>query len=313
MTTYTVIIDSHADEDAWLDARMSMITASDVATVMGLNPFKSALELYLEKLGLKAPFEGNEATEWGQRSEPMIVDGYRDRTGREVSLHGKLLRSKEYPFIGCTLDAEAIIENVTTDSGEHLHFSSKPRIPLELKTTGAHRADDWDEGCPPYYMPQVQTQMLVTGANMASVACLIGGQRMVWADVERDDSIISDIIQACTEFWEAVQNEEPPAPDGSYGSGEALKLMYPEEEEGKVVTLDQDAIQWDEKLRETEASIKELEGVKWQLRQNIQAAMGDAEKAVLPGGLGAWKWTTQERKQYKTKASKTRVLRRVKK
>ena len=47
--------------------RLSGLGASEVPAVLGLDPYRSPLDVYLEKTGVLPPFEGNNFTEWGNR------------------------------------------------------------------------------------------------------------------------------------------------------------------------------------------------------------------------------------------------------
>jgi len=296
------VICSADDRETWLAERQRLVTASDVAAILGLNPWHGALEVYMVKQGLAAETEESEAMEWGSALEPVIAERYAKRTGREVNMCGLLIRSKRYPWLGATLDATTVIAVVP----DH-----RPVSVLEIKTTGASHADDWAEGVPPHIMPQVQTQMIVTGTTMISVACLIGGQRMVWVDVAYDDEMCERIIAATRDFMRRLEEEDPPAPSGTKGDGAALHALYPKEDEGKVIALDQDAVEIDMRLREIAQQLAGLKAEDETLRQKLKAMLGDAVKGVLPGG-GAWQWRVQHKDAYSVAARDTRVLRRVK-
>ena len=265
MEAYQVVCDS-SDRERWLEERNNLVTASDVACLLGVNPYKSALELYLEKTGQREPFAGNETTEWGLLLEPVIIEEYERRTQRIAIRDGKLLRSNAYPFLGCTMDGRW-----------RKQLQDAPWHPLEIKTTGAHRADDWDEGVPEYYLPQVQAQMIVTDTPMASVACLIGGQRMVWCDVERDDEMCVEIISAASDFMHAVETENPPPSSDP----KALAELYGDD--GRVVTLDQEAITLDGELADARELIDRGMKARDECNAQLLTMIGDAHKGVLPG------------------------------
>lgn len=283
------------DRDAWLAARGSMITASDVAAVLGLNPYQSPLALYCEKLGLLPRGEIGEPGKWGLRLERAIREAYTEETGRPAREAQVLLRSAEHPHLGATCDAYTTIR---TDSD-----------PLELKTTGAHRAADWDDGAPAYYMPQIQTQIFVCGADVASAAVLIGGQRFRWFDVERDDAVIRDIIELTADFQRRLALKEPPAPTGDESSMDALRALFPQEHEGKRIELPHAAQLLDERIADLGAQVSVFEEERSRLKQELAAMIGDAEEAYLPNGA-KWTWRTTERKEYTVQAQTRRELRR---
>ena len=68
---------SHAD---WLRYRTMGIGGSDVSVIAGINPYKSAYQLWLEKTGQTEPAESeNEYTHFGTVLEPVIRKEFIER------------------------------------------------------------------------------------------------------------------------------------------------------------------------------------------------------------------------------------------
>jgi putative phage-type endonuclease len=293
------IVCASTDRAAWLEARTTGIGASDMPAILGKNKYLSELELFLIKTG-QVPLddEDSEAAQWGHELEGKIVEVFGRRTSRAVTRASHLLRSTKYPWAMCTLDAWQVVPGYDR------------AVPLEAKLTGAF-GRDWDTGVPDYFMPQVQQQMLVTDAPMASFACLINGTRLVHADVQRDEGMIAEIIEAGERFWRAVTDEKTPAPDGSKSAGWALRHLYAADDGGAV------ALDWTcESLSERHdllcEQLAELEQEKERIRQTIQFAMGTATTGVLPGSAGGWTWKRQKRAGYTVQPTEFRAMRRVK-
>lgn len=293
---FRVAANTH-NRDEWLAARRGIITASDVSAVLGRNPYADPLSVWLEKSGLAPEQEVTEAMEMGLLMEPVIAAAYERKTGRKTKPFQRLCVSEQYPWIGATCDAWTLLGGEDT--------------PVEFKNASAYVADDWAEGCAPHYVPQVQTQMLVMGARRASVAVLIGGNRLAWCDVERDEEMIAEIIDATRDMMRRIQEGDAPPPSGSEASAAALAAMYPRETPGSVVALPGEAADLDAEILEQQAVAKRAEERVAVAKQKLQAMIGEAAKGVLPGG-GAWSWSTQERKEYVVKASTSRAFRRVK-
>lgn len=76
--------------EAWYAARKGKLTASDINTALGENPYKSRLQLVLEKAGMPSEFKGNVATEHGQKYEPVACEKYEKEYGRKVYEYGLL-------------------------------------------------------------------------------------------------------------------------------------------------------------------------------------------------------------------------------
>src|SRR6059058_4244881 len=74
------------DRQQWLEVRRGGIGSSDAAAAVGLNPYKSMLELWLEKTGggSPQPLENEDdasPTYWGTLLEPIVAAHYTRRSG----------------------------------------------------------------------------------------------------------------------------------------------------------------------------------------------------------------------------------------
>ena len=181
----------------WLEERRRGLGGSDIAPIMGLSPWKSAYQLYLEKRGEAEKWLGNDLTAWGLRMEPTIRQWYSDTTGKAVRVPGKILYHSKHPFMLASLDG----------------FTDDPRG-VEIKT--ARSGKDWGEPgtneIPDYYMLQVQHYMAVTGFEVFDVPVSIAGASPVIYEVPSDIELQEMIIECCAAFWQRVQDGNPPEP-----------------------------------------------------------------------------------------------------
>lgn len=257
------------DRDAWLEHRTTGIGASEAAAVIGCNPWSSPMKVYADKLGLEDPEPQSEAAYWGTVIEPLVANRFAEVTGRKVSMDGYLLRSLKHPWAMCTLDAQQ-----ETDEGTGGL--------LEIKCTSLY--ERWDEGVPPYVYAQVQHQFAVTGFHFGSVAVLFRGNSFHWLDVERDQGFIDKLMAAESEFWQRLQNGEPPEPDGSESCRKALSLLYPEDD-GTSITLSGEFAALDEERSRIAAQVEDLRAEQKAIDNRIKAEIGEHTTAVLPSGV----------------------------
>lgn len=289
-----------ADRASWLAQRRQGIGASEAAAILGLSPFKSALEVYLDKAGLVPDSEDNEFLEWGRRLEPIILGAYADKTGRKVTPNAaqKLLALAEHPFVTATLDADVVDDKLGMGV-------------LEAKTTNAFRGDEWAESIPAHYQVQLQHQMLVTGRSWGSAAVLIGGNCFRYADLPRHEAFIQEVLlPALAEFWQRVLDRDPPEPDSSKSAMRALAALYPKDT-GEIIELDGSFIDLDTERQQLLGRIKELQREKDELDARLKGALKDASMGVLPNGV-RFTYRTAARKGYIVEDSECRVLRRMK-
>ncbi|KHK54105.1 endonuclease [Ralstonia sp. A12] len=261
----------------WLEVRRTGIGGSDAAAAVGLNPFKSQTELWLEKVGRAAdlpkpdPNDTSEPVFWGSMLEPIVAAAYTLKTGRRVRKVNAVLRHPEVPFMLANLDREVV-------GVPDVHI-------LECKTAGEFGARHWQDGVPEYVQLQVQHQLAVTGKRAADVAVLLCGQQLAVYRIERDDELIARLIQLEGEFWRYVETDTPPPGDGSESADRALRCLYPRDSGGTVDFSD------DRQLSATFADlvavreqIETLEVAAAKLKQSIQFAMGDASRALFDTG-----------------------------
>ncbi|MGM3411945.1 YqaJ viral recombinase family protein [Ralstonia holmesii] len=261
----------------WLDVRRTGIGGSDAAAAVGLNPYKSQLELWLEKTGRDAELpkpDPNDTTEpiyWGTLLEPIVAAAYTQQTGRRVRKVNAVLRHPTIPFMLANLDREVV-------GVPDVHI-------LECKTAGEFGARHWHDGVPEYVQLQVQHQLAVTGKRAADVAVLLCGQQLAVYRIERDDELIARLILLEAEFWRYVERDVPPPGDGSESADRALRCLYPRDSGGTVDFSD------DRQLSATFADlvavreqIEALEVAAAKLKQTIQYAMGDASRALFDTG-----------------------------
>ncbi|WP_288485221.1 lambda-exonuclease family protein [uncultured Acidovorax sp.] len=272
--------DLHRDQ--WLDVRRSGIGSSDAAAAVGLNPYKSQLELWMEKTGRGAalpqvdPNDESSPMYWGTLLEPIVAAHYTKRTGNRVRKVNAVLQHPKHPWMRANLDREVM--------------GSPDVTILECKTAGLNGARLWKEGVPDYVHLQVMHQLAVTGKQAADVAVLICGQDLQIFRIQRDEEQIQQLIRLEQAFWEYVEKDIQPPADGSDSADLALRCLYPRDT-GEVLDLSQEtemAAAFSDLLavRQKLADVTELES---QLKQRIQQRMGDASRAVFECGEVSWK------------------------
>lgn len=294
-----------ANEDEWLVARRDGIGASDAAVILGVSSFSSPYQLWAEKVELveSADLSDREWIYWGHRFEREIAMGFGERIGRAVDMwpHFHIVRHAELDWMRCTPDAiqGAIEEGDYYGSGL-----------VEIKNVGAHMLAEWQDEPPLLYQVQIQHQMEVTGLTWGTLAAVVGGQRLVWFDVRRNDDFIAAMVNAEAKFWKQVQQQEPPDIDGSKATAETIKKLNPNDS-GESIALPVEAITWAERLDELKAEIKKAEEQRRLIENQIKASIGGNTFGVLADGSG-FSYKTQARKGFTVEPGQSRVLRRIK-
>jgi len=257
----------------WLEVRMTGIGSSDAAAAVGLNPYKSQLELWMEKTGrgeaLPQPDPNDDTSPmyWGTLLEAFVAAHYTKKTERRVRRVNAVLQHSEHPWMLANLDREVI-------GADDVQI-------LECKTAGMNGARLWREGVPEYVQLQVMHQLAVTGKQAADVAVLVCGNDFRVSRIERDEKMIRQLIELEKQFWNYVETDTPPPADGSDSAARALQALY--QDEGTTIDLSYD-LEMANTLHDLLAvriSLAEAEKLEAQLKQKIQQRMGEASKATF--------------------------------
>jgi putative phage-type endonuclease len=266
--------------EQWLAVRNKGIGSSDAAAAVGLNPYKSQLELWLEKTGRMTQEasrdDDNDPMYWGTLLESFVATHYTKKTGNKVRRVNAVLQHPEHPWMLANLDREVL-------------GSSEVQI-LECKTAGMNGAKLWRDGVPEYVQLQVQHQLAVTGKQAADVAVLIAGNDFKTYRIERDEDLIQNLVALEQAFWESVEQDIPPAADGTESSARALQALYPCDS-GESIDLSQDNV-LSEVFSQLVAVRNDLlanEQLEAQLKQQIQERLGESSKAIFTTGEVSWK------------------------
>ena len=268
--------------DEWLTVRRQGIGSSDAAAAVGLNPYKSQLQLWMEKTGRDGalpvvdPNDDQSPMYWGTLLEPIVAAHYTRRSGHRVRRVNAVLQHPEHSWMLANIDREVV-------------GASDVQI-LECKTAGIHGARLWRDGVPEYVQLQVMHQLAVTGKQAADVAVLLGGQELQVFRIERDDTLIAQLVALEQQFWGYVERDQQPPADGSASAELALRCLYPRDSGTTLdfsTDLEMSGVFSD--LLAVREVITTQTALESQLKQRIQQRMGEATRAVFEIGEVSWK------------------------
>jgi putative phage-type endonuclease len=266
-------------KEEWLKSRQVGIGGSEASAIAGLNPWKSAVQVYLEKTEEDLKEIKSLRMELGNRLEGLVAELFTEETGLKVRNVNGILHNEKYPFAIANIDRAIVGEKAF----------------LECKTTNSYASKEWEEGVPQHYEIQCLHYMAITGATHCYIAALIGNEKFVWHKIERDEETIEHLMSIEKEFWESnILKNEIPLPDGSdaysdylkkkyeRANGETTDLMFMSDKETKLSRYD-----------EIVESIKGLETEKKTIEQEFQKHMEEFEIAKLGDRKITWKTSSR--------------------
>lgn len=259
--------------EEWLAYRKQGIGGSDAGAVCGLNPYRTAMQVYYDKTTDTAEAMDNEAMRQGREFEDYVARRFMEATGKKVRRANFMYYDEGNPFMIADIDRMVVGENAG----------------LECKTASPFMAGHWKDGeIPPHYLIQCCHYMSVCNADAWYLAVLVYGREFKYYRIERDEGMVSDLIRIERDFWEGnVQRRALPEPDGSKLSDNVIAEYFKESREETVPLTG-----FDERLgrrQELKGEIERMEAEKRKIEQELKMYLGEAQKAESGLYRVSWK------------------------
>jgi putative phage-type endonuclease len=250
--------------DEQIALRRTGITATDVAAIVGLNPFRGPLDVYLDKVGRGPEDRDSEAMRWGRELEPVILRRYAEDLGVEIAVPGTL-RHLRHPELLGTPDGLVVGQ----------------RRGVEVKTAGLKAAAAWGEAehgsVPPAYLVQCAMYMAICDADVWDLAVLIGGQDYRVYEIERDVELETWLVDSALRFWNHhVLTETPPPVDGRYSTSRYLAREYPTNN-GVLRGSDLEIELLAERLKEAREAVAIARAAELEAENRLKALIGESD------------------------------------
>ena len=196
--------------EPWYEKRRNHLTASQIASACGENPYETRTTAIRKKLGVEAPFTGNAATEHGNKYEDVAIEKYEKMTGEKVLAFGLL---------------ESLNENEKYLAGSPDGITASGRL-IEVKCPFRRKPNGQ---IPKHYVHQVQTLMRILNLSVCDFIEYV--PTGTWTEeiftictVRRDDFFWWRIEPKLKCFWDqVVELREKLAQDRDYKDGDVLK------------------------------------------------------------------------------------------
>lgn len=183
---------AYATDAEWRTARRSGLGGSDIAAILGLNPYETRESVARSKLAEINRVATAPMIE-GVQLEPLVVSEFAKTPQaaqfERIERNKRMFRRNDAPYCIATPDAFLIV-------GDEKEYGI-----LECKTT-VHRWTDQK-----LLMATLQTNWYcyVTGAAFGYVAALERREKLHVEAVLRDESLILEMAEKAAKFWDELQ------------------------------------------------------------------------------------------------------------
>jgi hypothetical protein len=311
-----VWLDPESQREEWLLSRLAGIGGSDAAAVVGEHPFKSAIDVWGERVtGVVDEREMERATV-GRMFEPVVMDWYAagaprwPRDGHPFRIvKPPTAYHRDRPWQRGSADGLVYLPEVIAHLGEgvdllaHAPAASLDHI-VEVKTHGwfmgktygsggeGARLDNGDGALlllPPDKRIQCAWYMALYDAPACRLIALIDTHIRRTYEVPRDRELEDTLLEQVDDFWRHhVLTGEPPPPDGSESYRRYLAGRFKTHNAELVPTTPE----IDEAIRqhtEIKSAKRELAALEEKAEQAIKAHIGDKLGVATRLGNVTWK------------------------
>ena len=281
-------------KEMWLNKRRCGIGGSDASSILGFNPYRSSMSVYLEKIKISKGksiaqnccIESEESKEneinydnkntykmeLSNKLKSFVASEFMIKTGKKVRNINGMLRNDKYPFAIANIDRAVVGEKAF----------------LECKVTNSFNKKEWEKSVPIHYKIQMNHYMAVTGASHCYVAVLIGNEELVIHKLERDEDYIEEIMKLEEIFWNnCILGNELPIPDGSSDYSKTLDILYKDSKCEELILFEAEKIL--ERYDEVVKIYKDFEKEKKAIEQYLKLQMKNYEIAYVGDRKITWK------------------------
>jgi putative phage-type endonuclease len=259
----------------WLETRRDLITATDIAPILGVSPYRCEADIAAIKTG-RPTFESNIPMRVGTALEPLIASEYQGKTGRRLRRVRGLWVHPGIPWAAASPDYTVVGE----------------RRLVEAKWSGSKSR--FADGLPEDIACQAQWQLFVSGYGACDIAALTPSELLIFT-VEADPALQDSLLVVAEDFRRRL------AAGGPFRQSlDSLKRTHPADD-GTAIEADAETAEAVESLWNLRAQRRQLERAEEELEVRVKDRMGDAAVLSGPGWKVTWK-RTKDREEVNWKA-----------
>ncbi len=266
------------NKQEWLRERKNYLGGSDLGAIAGLNPYRTALDVYLDKTSDDIRCETSPAMRWGTLLEDTIAKEYAEVTGQTIEIEPNTIYHPSMKFLGANID----------------RWVGDKEYVLECKTAGFTRGKEWgEEGTdqiPESYLVQVAYYAAICAVPKVDIAVLIGGQDFRIYTYERTKELEDKLIKIACNFWH--NHIEKMIPPKCVSTRDTFNL-FPQSNYHEIVA-ESNIIEKLQELKGAKEEESRIQNTIEKLKTDIQEFMRDYDVLIDNNGnvIATWKNST---------------------
>jgi len=270
----------HSAREQWLLRRRSLVTASDAAAILGLDPNRRPGDVYAVKLGLVED-EETWPMKWGTAIQGAIGAAYSEHTGRVVRVVPgelpELTMHPDLPWLAASLDGDV-------EGSDRMPAPAAGAGSFEAKASSL--AHTWGEEVPETFQIQNTVQSGCAVRLWGSIGAFVSlRQPLRVQDIVFDRELFDLMVPGLEDFHRRLMRREPPVETPDWWSSESVRRVW-WKNDGSSKVLDSATAAIVRRWRGLKAARKRIEDAEEEYGKRIRLALEGAAFGFLPEGHG---------------------------
>jgi putative phage-type endonuclease len=267
--------------------RTSFIGGSDIGAILGVNPYRTALDVWLEKTGKSSSQTSNLAMRFGSFAEDFVANEY-------ALSSGLYLRPATNSFIHPSIPYFcAHIDRLVFETPPSIELDQTPNKILECKTANPFRQADWGDAgtnqVPLSYLCQCAWYMSITNIDRTDLAVLFGNSDFRIYSIDRDKELENLILDKAHIFWNKYVLKDIAPPTTTEAD---CKKLFQKSNPKKTIEADKELLRLAREYQQLLLKIEEADDRINLIKQSIMNTMQDAQSICIgKHELISWKNT----------------------
>jgi len=268
--------------------RTKYLGGSDIGAILGLSPYKTPLDVWLEKTGKHNHQVDNLPIRFGTFAESFVASEYARATGTTLIEYPSAISHLQYSYLQGHID-----RFITNDSAELFREDGTCTAShlLECKTANPFTQSQWGEAgsdeVPMSYLAQCHWYLCMTQLERCDLAVLFGNSDFRIYQITRDRELESTLLEAALTFWQNHVLADIPPDAKTMGD---YQKLFTKEVPGKTIEATEQTRLLIESVKEINAAIDGKEQELEQIKKSLMQEMQEAQELTYQGKiLATWK------------------------
>ena len=281
--------------------RAKSLGGSDVAAILGLSPYRSAVDVWMEKTGKPIEMKDSLPLRFGSFAEEFVASEYSRHTGYSLINHPYAITHPSYPYFGGHIDRFVTKASITPSSDIAKLEYARGQLTaidgavieklLECKTANPFMQQQWGDAgtdqVPLPYLCQCLWYMAITQVNQTDLAVLFGNADFRIYHIARDLQLEQMLLEKADYFWNQYVLKDAPPPAQSEADYQSL---FTKTTLAKSVEASSELVKSIGHISKVQQRIDQGEEELSKIKQQVMATLQDAEILTYQGKtLATWK------------------------